>query len=105
MPKTKIVEPPPCDPAVFTHGTAIASLHGPRMHTIEDYIVRVRERSGQQVDWHFVGGIARIVFIGDGNKVRAALEAEWIQLLDDYMRCPDNFAKPPKIADVWIRWA
>lgn len=46
--------PPRCDHDLYENGEVIAPLQGPRMNTIEDYIVRVRERSGQRVDWHWV---------------------------------------------------
>lgn len=65
--------PPPCDPKIFMEGAPICTFSAsPR--DIEDWIEKVRRESGQQVDWHFSGGYAQVLFIGKYRKVKAAIE-------------------------------
>jgi hypothetical protein len=100
-------EPPtplPCDHEIFEHGDQIAAIHGPRAFTIEDWIVKVREKCSQRVDWHFVGGIARIVYIGDRDKVVAAIYELADELIAAYMTCEHNHIdRAPERTDVSIR--
>ena len=41
----------------------------------EAWVKRVRHQSGQRVDWHYSGGVAQVIFIGDRDAVVAAIEA------------------------------
>ena len=54
----------------------------------------VAKESGQQVDWHYSGGIANVLYIGDHAKVLAAvkklrpmLERSTIRSATDSCRC------------------
>ena len=40
---------------------------------MEEWVKKVAKLSGQPVDWHFVGGRARILALGDLGKVREAI--------------------------------
>lgn len=69
--------PPPCDPNLFHDGETIAVGHGACSEAIEALICRVR-REGEgkyQIDWHYMGGRARIVAAGNIDVARAALAA------------------------------
>lgn len=79
--------PQPCDPEVFKTGAPIA-LADCRMHAMEAWVALVRESSGQRVDWHYSGGIAQVLFLGDRGKVRDAIRlhesafgGEWVKVI------------------------
>ena len=65
-------EVPPCDEEVFKNGSGICSFHA-RTFITEPWVARVREESGQRVDWHMSGGMCNVLYIGDYAKVRAAV--------------------------------
>lgn len=62
-----------CDADIFKHGESIAAL-GARSAAAEAWVQRVAAESGQRVDWHYSGGCAHVLFIGDREKVRQAIE-------------------------------
>jgi hypothetical protein len=65
-----------CDSEVFAKGEVVTVIgNHPGSHKLEEWILKVRETSGQRVDWHFVAGRAVVKAIGDLAKVRAAMEA------------------------------
>ena len=43
-------------------------------NAMEGWVKKVAERSGQRVDWHFAGGRARILALGDIAKVKQAIQ-------------------------------
>lgn len=65
-----------CDPEVYSKGEVITIIgeHG-GSRKVEAWVAKVRETSGQRVDWHFAAGRAVVKAIGDLAKVRAAMEA------------------------------
>jgi hypothetical protein len=66
---------PPCDGEVFKHGESLLACdtHGCGAMGFEEWVKRIREDSGQRVDWHYSGGIAHVLYIGDPYKVTAAI--------------------------------
>lgn len=66
--------PPPCAPDVFKNGEAIVAINA-RMNAAETWVQSVAKESGQRVDWHYSGGIAQVLFIGDRAKVTDAINA------------------------------
>jgi len=67
-------KPPPCDREVYERGTLALVTHLDSKD-MEAWVVKVREESGQRVDWHFSGGRACVYFLGDAERVRAAIQA------------------------------
>lgn len=65
--------PPPCDREVFTKGEPIAALDA-RRWAAETWVQAVAKVSEQRVDWHYSGGIAQVLFLGDRAKVDAAID-------------------------------
>lgn len=65
--------PPPCDREVFTRGEPVAALNAARW-AAETWVQAVAKESGQRVDWHYSGGIAQVLFLGDRTKVDAAID-------------------------------
>jgi hypothetical protein len=81
---------PNCDQEVFQKGRSILAMSADSQ-SAEDFVVAVRERSGQRVDWHYSGGIAHVLYIGDREKV---LEA--VMYLKDM---PDSFVRIMRVYD------
>lgn len=52
--------------------------------------------SGERVDWHFVGGYAVVLTLGDVEKVQHVIKRQWHHLVDAYMKCDDNFVRPSR---------
>lgn len=63
-----------CETEIYANGTVIyvTDLDAKRM---EPFVVLLRHQSQQRVDWSYSGGRAVIKYIGDGERVRMALEA------------------------------
>lgn len=62
-----------CDPEVYKHGTGIMVIDG-CMHRVEEWVQSVAKESCQKVDWHYMGGRAVVLFLGDKMKVLLAIE-------------------------------
>jgi hypothetical protein len=63
---------PPCDPEVFKTGKSIIVLSG-WTRDIEPWVQSIAAASGQPVDWHFSGGRANVLYLGDRAKVEQAI--------------------------------
>lgn len=65
-----------CDTEVYESGDTIAWMTGPST-VIEALVVRVRELTGARIDWHYAGGRACVLMLGDAKaKVKAREELE-----------------------------
>lgn len=62
-----------CDKEVYENGSQIFLTHSIPAKKIEKWIKAVAKESGQKVDWHYVGGRAVILALGDLKKVYSAL--------------------------------
>jgi hypothetical protein len=65
--------PPRCDDKVFKHGKAVFSTNTIPSCAMEGWVKKVAKKSGQRVDWHFMGGTAIVKALGDVNAVKAAI--------------------------------
>ena len=65
--------PPPCDPRIFSHGVTVFVGDTIGSCAIERWVQKIAKASGQRVDWHWAGGRANVLAIGDIAKVQAAL--------------------------------
>jgi hypothetical protein len=74
-------ETPECDRDVYKNGD-VALMLSLRAKRMEPWVVRVRERSEQRVDWHYFGGRAIVKFIGDPEAVLRAISEETQSLID-----------------------
>lgn len=64
----------PCDPEVYKYGETLF-MTAQRAADAEAWVEKLRERSGQRVDWHYVAGRAIVKALGDADAViRAAWE-------------------------------
>lgn len=53
-----------CNAEVFKNGRSLAALDA-RSGPAQRWVETVAKRSGQQVDWHYSGGIAHVLVLGD----------------------------------------
>ena len=81
---------PKCERDIFENGTALlwadtwtrAGWNGdredplpPRASGFEAWVVKIREVSGARVDWHYTGGRAQVLYLGDAAPILTAIEA------------------------------
>jgi len=87
-----------CDAEVFKNGQSVAALDA-CMHRAEEWVQAVARESGQRVDWHYSGGIANVLCLGDHaraaravEKLRGALEQATPKAAGHRCRCagPDH---------------
>ncbi len=62
-----------CNADVFKNGQTICAVDG-RSAPVEEWVKRVAAESGQAVDWHYSGGVANVLYVGDYERVLAAVE-------------------------------
>lgn len=65
--------PPPCNLEIFTQGEQVFITNTIPSNAMEGWVKKVAKASGQPVDWHFAGGHARVLALGDLKKVAAAI--------------------------------
>jgi hypothetical protein len=65
--------PPSCNREVFAHGTCVFVTSTIPSNAMEGWVQKIAELSGERVDWHFAAGRARVLALGDLEKVRAAI--------------------------------
>ena len=64
MKEEQAVAPDPCNQDVFKDGRSVCTLDA-CMHQAEAFAQAVARESGQRVDWHYSGGIANVLVLGD----------------------------------------
>jgi hypothetical protein len=67
-------DPPPCDSKVFKEGQRVFMTHSIPSNAMEGWVQKVAKLSGQPVDWHFYGGRAVVLALGDLDKVQQAIQ-------------------------------
>ena len=88
-------DPSKCEKDIYENGQMVAMIAGPRSATIEDWVTGVREASGQRVDWHFAGGRAIVLAIGDLPRVAATIRERRELLVDMCTNATNNWSKNP----------
>ncbi len=56
--------PPPCDQEIFRKGQAVAAING-SSNAVERWVKAVAKKARARVDWHYSGGIAQVLHLGD----------------------------------------
>jgi hypothetical protein len=62
-----------CDEDVFAKGVSLCALDA-RSGPAEAWVQEVARVSGQRVDWHYSGGVAHVLVLGDHAKAMAAVD-------------------------------
>ena len=65
--------PPPCDPRIYTEGQTVFVGDTLGSNAMERWVQKIAKDSGQPVDWHWSGGRANVLALGDREAVTAAL--------------------------------
>ncbi len=66
-------DPTPCDPKLFEDGTLMFVSHTIPSNAMEQWVQSVAKDCEQPVDWHFAGGRACVLALGDLDKVMASM--------------------------------
>lgn len=69
-----------CDKEVFAEGVSLLAIDG-WAKDIEPWVQKVATHSGQRVDWHYSGGVAHVLVLGDHAKAMASVDALADQLV------------------------
>ena len=56
--------PPPTNPLIFHHGETVAALDARKIQA-EHWVRLVARQAKAQVDWHYSGGVANVLHLGD----------------------------------------
>jgi len=70
--------PPPCNQEIFQKGQPVAALDAPS-NAAENWVQAVAKKARARVDWHYSGGIAQVLHLGD-DESRARVEAAMDEL-------------------------
>jgi hypothetical protein len=62
-----------CDAEVFAKGEPLLAMDG-WAEDVEPWVQKVAKRSGQRVDWHYSGGVAQVLVLGDRAKAMRAVD-------------------------------
>jgi hypothetical protein len=64
-----------CDEKIYNEGTEIGMIAGGNSKIIEEIVLKIKEDSFTNVDWHYVGGRARILCLGNEEEIKKAKKA------------------------------
>lgn len=67
-------DPPSCNQEIFNKGECVFITHTIPSNELEKWVKKIAEKSGQPVDWHYCGGRARILALGDISKVSCSMK-------------------------------
>ncbi len=65
--------PPLCDPEILLKGKRVFVTDTIPSNAMEGWVKQVAQSSGQPADWHFVGGRAEVLALGDIERVKIAI--------------------------------
>lgn len=66
--------PPDCNPNIFKKGKGVCVIDG-RSNAVERWVKSVAEKADAQVDWHYSGGRANVLHLGDAKSRQRVLNA------------------------------
>jgi hypothetical protein len=89
---------PKCNHDVYVNGDVVIVIGDGAAEDIEDWVKKVAERSGQQVDWHYVGGRAVVKALGDLEEVDRVIYKEG---LVKEMGCAPMYGYSPGQKNHW----
>jgi hypothetical protein len=68
--------PPPCNQEIFENGQTVVCLAA-KSNAAESWVKAVAKKADARVDWHYSGGIAQVLHLGDDEsrtRVEAAID-------------------------------
>ncbi len=66
--------PQPCNPDIFKNGTGVCVVDG-SSNAIESWVQSVAKKADAQIDWHYSGGRANVLHLGDDDSRQRVLTA------------------------------
>jgi hypothetical protein len=63
-----------CDQEIFQNGKSVAALDA-RSTDAEAWVQEVARRADAKVDWHYSGGIANVLHLGDAESRQRVMQA------------------------------
>jgi hypothetical protein len=66
--------PPLCKSEIFRDGQGICILDG-RSNAVETWVKKLAVKANAQVDWHYSGGRANVLYLGDEDTKQRILNA------------------------------
>jgi hypothetical protein len=66
------LNPDRCNQEIFDHGEHVFTIGDVSAQWINKWVSLVAAKSGQKVDWFYIGGRAAVMAMGDINRVRSA---------------------------------
>lgn len=66
--------PPPCDPEIFQKGDCVCEIMG-SSNAVERWVKLVAQTANAKVDWHYAGGVAIVLHLGDKASRQRVLSA------------------------------
>jgi hypothetical protein len=66
--------PPPCNPDIFKNGSGVCVVDG-ASNAVERWVQAVAKKADAQVDWHYSGGRANVLHLGDEASRQRVLNA------------------------------
>ena len=67
-------DPKPCDQEIYNNGRLVAVAYG-SSNMMENWVKSVAKKASARVDWHYAGGRAQILHLGDGASFERAQAA------------------------------
>lgn len=86
--------PPPCDPKILKEGEQVFVTDTIPSNAMEGWVKQIAEQSGQPVDWHYAGGRAEVLALGNIERVKVATQ----ELMPEHDRLREI-----AIAKIWQR--
>jgi electron transfer flavoprotein alpha/beta subunit len=70
--------PPDCPPEFYERGEVVLLIDG-SPNAIERWVQQVAALAGAHLDWHYVGGVANVLYLDEGddyapNRIEAAID-------------------------------
>lgn len=66
--------PPPCKTDIFRNGKNLCVVDG-ASNAVEQWVKAIAKNANTRVDWHYSGGQANVLHLGDDASRQRALEA------------------------------
>jgi hypothetical protein len=95
-----------CDSDVYENGSQVFLTHTIAAKDVEKWVQAVAKESGQKVDWHYCGGRAVVLALGDLSKVYDALKKlrpvhDALYVAADYKYLKDKESAQERADGIW----
>src|SRR5271157_6024493 len=88
--------PKPCDRRIYKDGTPIVLIEG-SSNAVEKWVRAVAKKAKAKVDWHYSGGVAQVLYLGNGDH-RAHAYAEGHH---SSTACSERSGPLPRALNLW----